>query len=525
MFSQSTCTEPAGRVLLVALLTGVFTPDLAAGIDLEKILMPGEVIRGHADLEAECSNCHQPFKRTEQRSLCLDCHDVVAVDVVGKTGFHGRSNAVAMECKICHTEHIGRDGDIVGLDPDTFDHDFTDFGLVGRHQSVACTECHPSEDLHRDAMSDCVDCHGEEDPHDGNLGNECQDCHNPKAWTRIGFDHDETRFRLVGRHAQVACSFCHPSEQFEETPMDCYSCHRLNDAHSGRFGRKCEDCHSSRAWAVMSFDHDRDTDFPLVGSHQRVECESCHTTNPYEVELQTGCYSCHRTDDKHKGRFGRSCDSCHSPNGWDRLRFDHDATDFPLRGLHEQVACARCHTRTIGESKLGTDCQACHLQDDVHKGQQGEECAQCHQETGWSASVFFDHDLTQFPLLGLHAAATCEDCHATTAFHDAPTGCDDCHRDDDFHERTLGPGCQVCHNPNGWNFWQFDHRQTDFLLEGAHVEQTCRDCHAKPVARNVQTSTTCGYCHQRDDVHLGRYGRECSRCHHPDGWDRVRSDR
>ena len=37
--------------------------------------MPGEVIEGHADFEGTCSSCHRPFRRQEQRNLCLDCHD------------------------------------------------------------------------------------------------------------------------------------------------------------------------------------------------------------------------------------------------------------------------------------------------------------------------------------------------------------------------------------------------------------------------------------------------------------------
>ena len=46
----------------------------AAAIDLEKILMPGPVIRGHADVEAECGRCHAPFAKQAQDPLCLACH-------------------------------------------------------------------------------------------------------------------------------------------------------------------------------------------------------------------------------------------------------------------------------------------------------------------------------------------------------------------------------------------------------------------------------------------------------------------
>lgn len=505
--------------------SGALGADLGKIGELGKIVMPGEVIQGHADIEAECSNCHRPFQRTEQRTMCLDCHDSVAADIRERTGFHGRK-AQGMECRICHTEHIGRRADITGLDRDTFAHTLTDFPLLGRHQRVPCSECHAADSLYREAPSQCVDCHAQDDPHDDSFSNTCQDCHSEDGWKGARFDHDQTSFPLVGKHARVACSLCHPNRQYEGAPKDCYSCHRQNDVHAGSFGRQCEDCHSSRGWDTSDFDHDVDTEFPLRGAHARLECHSCHKDNPHTVKLEKDCYACHRSDDVHKGRFGTSCASCHVSEDWERLTFDHDRTDFPLKGVHRQVACTRCHTEAIGRSDLSTTCRACHVRDDVHAGQQGEDCGQCHRETGWADRVFFDHGLTRFPLLGLHAAVVCEACHESNAFRDASPDCSGCHRDDDFHDRTLGPHCDLCHNPNGWTYWHFDHaEQTDFPLEGAHARQTCRDCHVRRVADRIQMPSTCGSCHQRDDVHLGSYGRDCARCHYSDRWDRVRSDR
>ena len=49
--------------------------------DIETLLMPGDVIEGHADVEAECSSCHKSFDKKAQRGLCMDCHEVVADDV------------------------------------------------------------------------------------------------------------------------------------------------------------------------------------------------------------------------------------------------------------------------------------------------------------------------------------------------------------------------------------------------------------------------------------------------------------
>ena len=39
------------------------------------------------------------------------------------------------------------------------------------------------------------------------------------------------------------------------------------------------------------------------------------------------------------------CAACHLVEGWDKVRFNHDPTGFPLRGGHMTAACAACHPR------------------------------------------------------------------------------------------------------------------------------------------------------------------------------------
>jgi hypothetical protein len=84
---------------------------------IETLVMPGEVIEGHAEYEKDCDACHAKFKRGEQRTLCLDCHEDVAADVSTASGFHGLyADARDASCAACHTDHEGRDADIVQLD-------------------------------------------------------------------------------------------------------------------------------------------------------------------------------------------------------------------------------------------------------------------------------------------------------------------------------------------------------------------------------------------------------------------------
>jgi hypothetical protein len=510
------------RVLIVAAL---LTADAgrSAAIDLESLVMPGEVIEGHAEVEKDCTKCHEPFDRQAENGLCLECHEEVEADLRAGEGFHGKSPGLAeAQCRTCHTDHKGRDADILGLNPATFDHALTDYPLHGAHVGVACESCHPAQEKHREAPIQCVECHRPDDPHLGRLGDDCADCHGEDTWGDARFDHSKTEFPLEGKHQDVACALCHPGERYENTAMDCHSCHELDDVHRGKFGPRCEDCHTADAWDASNFDHDRDTDYPLEGRHRVAACAACHTGILYQEELATDCFSCHRADDEHRGRNGTKCEQCHDAGGWATISFDHDRdTDFPLRGSHREARCEACHRGVLDEEELPSTCIGCHAADDVHQGQQGEDCAECHNEVRWEGEVFFDHDLTRFPLLGLHAVVACEECHPTAKYQDAETACSACH-EDEFHRDRVGADCALCHNPNGWERWRFDHGvQTSFALHGAHEGVDCHACHTEPVKGEIRIPGGCHACHALEDVHGGRFGRDCSRCHGETSWEEI----
>ena len=497
----------------------------AHALNLETLIMPGEVIRSHAKVEGECAKCHAKLGDTPQNELCLDCHKEVREDLQLQRGFHGRRPGLAEQaCKSCHTDHQGRDADIVKLNKDSFDHDGTDFKLRDTHLGLSCDSCHVADKPFRAAANDCIGCHRDDDPHKRRLGKECADCHSERGWRETKFDHGKTDFALKDAHKEVDCAACHPNQRYEKTPADCYSCHALNDVHRGRNGQKCADCHTEKSWDQASFDHAKDTKFPLRGRHAKIECEVCHTDAPAKQKLKTDCLACHRADDRHHGRNGSRCADCHNEDTWTKARFDHDRkTDFPLRGKHSEAACEACHRGKLDDD-IGSACIDCHRADDVHKGEQGEDCARCHQEDGWGEKVVFDHDLTRFPLIGLHATAPCEECHISATFQDVATRCNDCHQQDDVHKQALGDDCARCHNPNGWAFWRFDHdTATDFKLEGAHHGLVCAACHREPVTgHDFDQSKLCVACHAADDKHRGRFGKQCDRCHDQETFENVR---
>jgi hypothetical protein len=144
----------------------------------------------------------------------------------------------------------------------------------------------------------CKQCH--QDPHGRQFAAEvdagdCDQCHRSQSDTFAirPFDHAaRTGYVLTGAHAKVHCGTCHPMaappgssvpaaryRAYRGTPTACGACHE--DPHAGQFqvagGTACERCHTSFvAWKPSSFDHARDSRFPLDGVHARVPCAGCH---------------------------------------------------------------------------------------------------------------------------------------------------------------------------------------------------------------------------------------------------------
>jgi hypothetical protein len=500
------------RLVIAASLAGA-TGSHATSV--ETLLMPGKVAKAHAKLEEVCSNCHDRTNRVRQSELCLACHKPIAADVRSHTGYHGRMpNAAAGKCVGCHTEHQGRDGDIVRLDRTTFDHALTNFPLVGAHRTLDCLGCHKAGEAFRKAEPSCIACHKKDDYHGGQLGTKCAECHSNDNWTGGHFDHSKTKFSLTGAHQSVSCGGCHLGGQYKSAPKTCVGCHATDDVHHGERGSECGKCHATSDWKTAKFDHEKETGFALLGRHAKIDCVGCHRSGNFKDKIPKDCYGCHKADDSHAGRFGQKCNDCHDNLVWQPVKYDHLArTKFALVGVHAKLDCHTCHTANAAQQKLATDCIGCHRAANPHGLKFKTSCDSCHGQQDWHSEISFDHDLTSFPLLGLHNVVSCAQCHRTQAFSDAKARCIDCHKKDDVHKGGLGEKCDTCHSPNGWALWVFDHfKQTGFALSGAHGKLKCADCHRKP-AGEVKISPDCISCHQKDDIHAGQFGRQCQRCH------------
>jgi hypothetical protein len=489
---------------------------------MERLVTPGPLASPHARLEDNCSSCHVSFERAGQNTRCLDCHDEIRADISGRRKFHGRyAQARTGTCSTCHSDHLGRNFNLITFNRARFNHDLTDYPLEGGHARVRCADCHGSGNNYRGTTTTCVSCHRTDEPHRQRLGRHCQDCHQVSAWTRLKpFNHlSETSFALSGSHATTTCMSCHRGERWQGIGTACVDCHRADDSHRGTRGTNCGSCHRTSNWTSVTFDHDS-TGFPLAGGHAAATCASCHGANNANRQPARNCNACHATDDVHEGANGTECQDCHTVRSWAQVRFDHDAmTEFPLRGAHRRTTCEGCHREPPRQTKPPGTCIGCHTTDDTHEGRNGEDCARCHGETNWT-EVDFNHDtMTDFPLLGAHAATECETCHTAPAAEQHLSGqCIECHREDDIHTANLGEQCESCHDSTDWTSnVRFDHDLTRFPLLGKHAQGECADCHADKTF--AAEGTACADCHA-DDHHAGTLGTpsQCQSCHNSADW-------
>jgi len=471
----------------------------------------GYTLAGAHD-KLDCAECHKPDFIADKKireisgtylglgTACLTCHD----------DYH--QNTLSKDCAGCHNADA--------FTPATlFVHDKTDFPLRGAHRDVDCASCHAVTETEGKnfqefggiAFSNCSSCH--DDVHNGRFGTNCKECHVEESFRTFrgmgSFNHNKTKFPLLGKHSSVSCSDCHDThvstaEMFKDfTHRDvsnCVSCHE--DVHAQKFGIDCKSCHSEQSFQTIknmdAFNHGL-TDYALEGKHLEVDCRSCHEAKMTDPLPHTRCVDCH--DDYHEGQFvsvsgPTDCAECHSVQGFPGSSFtveQHNAGNFALTGGHLATPCFACH---LTDDKwvfrdIGTRCNTCH--EDAHHGTIDERyypdkaCESCHNTAAWQ-TVVFDHAQTGFALEEAHARATCTACHipdttltATSqfVFSELSTTCADCHAD--VHRaqfETEGEtDCTRCHGFGHWKPSSFDHNSARFVLEGAHLEVACGECH------------------------------------------------
>jgi len=538
------------------------------------LFSPGELSKAHAHLEGlqNCTKCHAAGQQLSP-DTCLACHGEVKSRIAQGRGVHGKLAPADRACEKCHHEHQGRDFAVVDWGKEGrkgFDHARTGFELRGKHRRADCEKCHdrrlvtdaavlellqkhPEKKSFLGAPTACAACHADE--HRGQLGADCQRCHGEDAWKPAGkFLHAKSAYPLVGKHARVECVKCHKPEQEPEArkgapgqvgPVNptafvkykglpfqaCTDCHK--DPHQGRFGERCQGCHTPVDWKKLSGAaaerafHDK-TRYPLRGLHAEVKCVACHGPFPGQKAIFKNmafgkCTDCHA--DAHVGQLARAaapavplppppagkkkqrpvaapapvapdCAACHTPDGFLPVRFDvadHAKLEYRLEGAHRAVACALCHPKDPRLERRFPEA----VRKALARKQRPVKVSQA--------------------LLDVPKAGDCRTCHRD------PHG-----GQFDAKLAAAAPGgatgCAACHVVESFKKVRFDHaKESRFPLEGKHTQAACGSCHrtgADGQVRYKPLPITCAGCHP--DAHAGQLAvkgvTDCTRCHTAAGW-------
>ncbi len=374
---------------------------------------------------------------------------------------HG--SGLKLDCSVCHNATSWE----VELEKSKFDHNKTNFTLLGQHKAVECRNCHVDLVFDR-AANECHTCHT--DIHQGTVGFDCSKCHTSNSWIIENLNglHQMNRFPLLGQHLVADCEQCHTRYidlYFEPLDLECFSCHQVNYISTtfpnhveAGFSTDCQVCHSITAsdWAGASIIHDF---FPLVGGHLIQDCFACHDQGGDFTGLSTECYSCHQqdyestSDPNHVTEgFPTDCSQCHNTSGWGDAEFDHNVTNFPLTGAHTSLNCSGCHAN--GYSGTPSDCYSCHQQDyesvqDPNHLQNNfpTDCVQCHSTQSWSGADF-DHNF--YPISSHHNNVSCGECHSEPNYQPQCLGC---HQNGFNEGHNLGDptDCWNCHTTSNWH--------------------------------------------------------------------------
>ena len=392
-------------------------------------------------------------------------------------------------------------------------------------------------------------------PHGDDFELDCDICHSTEGWAvnpkSLEFKHEDTGYSLLGNHAFIDCRSCHENLILNHIGHACVDCH--TDIHKNELGIQCENCHTPANWDNRQdiFKIHETSQFPLIGIHAIVDCQSCHVSEQQREYKNTpvDCKGCHLNNfmqtlnPAHKrAQFDLNCERCHLPNSasWKQTTYNHTET-FRLLGGHAKLECIDCHSNVY--SGTSTECFTCH-QNDYNRTVDPNHvtfgfptvCEACHNSESWEGTSFDHVSLSGFELNGVHNQIQCIDCHVNNQLTGLARDCYGCHSDDynlvadpNHNEGGFSQNCITCHSETAWEPATFDHNQTNFALTGAHISTDCADCHQN--GQFAGTPTDCFSCHETDyngvddPNHVqNNFDKDCTTCHSTNAWEPATFD-
>ncbi|MEW6382000.1 MAG: cytochrome c3 family protein [bacterium] len=328
--------------------------------------------------------------------------------------------------------------------------------------------------------------------------------------------HQKAGFRLNESHTKVGCTACHPKRQRTggkenagKKKENCGFCHGFQ--HDLPAGLTCTMCHSLESFSRINDYRHLLNDFWRVGVHRTLSCRECHPDLRFKGTPRE-CVYCHveRRQDApppHGLKLGNDCQQCHSPYGWQPVKFQHPG--FILGPAHRSLNCLDCHPG-YEFTNVQPYCYSCHKREfhglagfDHAAAGLPYDCRKCHSLYAFTAPVSYRDHQSGLITQGRHKSAACLDCHRQRVFYGLSGECRNCHQKD--YNAAKNPNhassgfpldCTLCHESTdfSWESGWKDHLW--WPLQGMHALQSCIDCHRDGVYAGK--SPLCVSCHQSD---------------------------
>ncbi|MDI6902232.1 MAG: hypothetical protein QMC77_00630 [Methanocellales archaeon] len=185
----------------------------------------------HAYVPA-CQKCHSDFHGSELTS-CSECH--TDPHTIGRLDLRA---VTSEECVICHA---AVQGEVLET--------------TSKHDGVQCSACHPEHEFEKTLA--CEVCHTTIEGHYPGLTlAECEQCHPtghsempvvykedvPNEWCASCHAEPADLIKLAGKHAGLACAYCHTTHASIQT---CEACHGTPHSAAMHAIGPCATCHVS----------------------------------------------------------------------------------------------------------------------------------------------------------------------------------------------------------------------------------------------------------------------------------------
>ena len=130
------------RVVIAVFAASISVTEAAAQSLFDRLVMPGDLIEGHAKYQKQCSNCHEAHGSvfpglSEQETTCFACHNAVTPNTNPDLPF----DATELEYAFTAMPNDNDPTDVDGLIR-IYHHPIGDAEQDGGNRRVECASCH-----------------------------------------------------------------------------------------------------------------------------------------------------------------------------------------------------------------------------------------------------------------------------------------------------------------------------------------------------------------------------------------------